>query len=109
MPPTPWVRYWLTSGSSMSRLQIAEKGFSSLLTFTQIFYIYNLQAKNRPNDKGTVSWTKHVDIDLYDQRIRLGPGRRVQIGILQRGDTTLAVRFVTFLYLRVIVATFSKM
>ena len=47
-----------------------------------------------------------MDIDLYDQRIRLGPGWRVQIGILQRGDTTLAVGSVTFLYLRVIRVSF---
>ena len=40
-----------------------------------------------------------MDIDLYDQRIRLGPGWRVQIGILRRGDTTLAVSSVTFFVL----------
>ncbi len=38
-----------------------------------------------------VSKTNYVYVDLYDQRIKLGPGYLVQIGVLIRGEINTAV------------------
>ena len=83
------TEYSLASAAHIRDLQGLFSEIDNLINPLIIFSI--TQAKNRPNGQGTISWTSYVQIDLYDRRIRFGPGYKVQIGVLQQGDTRIAV------------------